>query len=218
MIFVAKKEAKDSQIQQVDQSTNWELVFFISGLEDWQSLTKENKLAEVCELQISVIEVIEASCRLQAAKAFERALSWGLQYTFCFTKLCLARRPANQIRSACLRFAQGFLNELFEEVKALATERQKQERTIGASFAMDEDDLASDIAPDAIPSATLVRAEFLARQGFLGWASSTLNCAALAPPTEETSAKLRALHPQGNGIADMSLAENAPPMDAHLRP
>ena len=164
--------------------------------------------SDVVKLDVGVVEIVENSCRLQAAKALERALSWGLEYFFCFGKLCLARRPAAQIRSACLRFAQGKVNELYEEVRNLAAEKDPQ-RTRDAGVPMDEGEFASDIEPDKIPEATLARAEFLARQGFFGRASASLNCAALAPATEDTYTKLRNLHPHGSGIASTALPANA---------
>lgn len=92
----------------------------------------------------------------------------------------------------------------------LAAETDPKQRSQATGVPMDEGDLASDIEPDKIPEATLARAEFLARQGFFGRASASLNCAALAPATEATFTKLRNLHPHGSGIACTALPANAP--------
>ena len=161
---------------------------------------------DIARLVVPVLDHIFPSVRLAAAQALERALRWGLEYVFAFAKLCLVRRQAGEVRKACIRFARGEVNELFDEVARLRLETP----AAAASYPMDRDDFASDVAPEAIPPHTRQRAEYLARLGYLSRASSVLDCAKIAQSTEATVTALRKLHPAGVGIADTSDADMVP--------
>jgi len=146
---------------------------------------------DIAQLNVPLLNCIEPWLRNTAATAFLQALTWGPLHVWAFAKLTLQRGATSGIKARLERFRAGDLNRLFEEARKLhRPPRVQQQET---AFAMDKEDIASDVSQ--IPSASLERACVLARMGMLSQASRTLDCAKLAPPSAETLKTLQDLHP-----------------------
>lgn len=149
-------------------------------------------------------EVILRSARSAVAKAFCFALRWGPEFWAIFPTLCLRRQSVKSLKESCRLFCCGDMASLFEAARLAVPPASSSSPSSG--FVMEEDDISSPAgAYDDIPPSVRKRAEALCRMGYLSRASSTLNCAALAPPGPDTLEKLRALHPQGVPISPAEL-------------